>query len=62
MAAPKSKQRITKTSPKEIGLKDIELVPDAWPKFEGLIKSAAKMGHKPHVHPEEGAPSRVRKG
>jgi hypothetical protein len=29
---------------------DIELEPDAWGKFEKLIKSAAKMGHKPHLH------------
>jgi hypothetical protein len=28
---------------------DVELIPDAWPKFEALIKSAAKMGHKPHT-------------
>ncbi len=26
----------------------IELVPDAWPKFEKLVKAAAKMGPKPH--------------
>jgi hypothetical protein len=25
-----------------------DLDPDAWPKFEKLIKSAAKMGPKPH--------------
>jgi hypothetical protein len=29
--------------------KEIELDPDAWPKFEALVKSAAKMGHKPHM-------------
>jgi len=27
----------------------IELEPDAWPKFEKLVKNAAKMGHKPHT-------------
>ena len=27
---------------------NVELDPDAWPKFEALVKSAAKMGHKPH--------------
>ena len=27
---------------------DLELDPDAWPKFEALVKDAAKMGHKPH--------------
>jgi hypothetical protein len=26
----------------------IDLDRDAWPKFEALVKSAAKMGHKPH--------------
>jgi hypothetical protein len=26
----------------------LDLEPDAWPKFEKLIKSAAKMGPKPH--------------
>jgi hypothetical protein len=25
-----------------------ELDPDAWPRFEALVKNAAKMGHKPH--------------
>ena len=28
---------------------NLDLDPDAWPKFEALIKSAAKLGHKPHV-------------
>ena len=28
---------------------ELDLDPDAWPKFEAMIKSAAKMGHKPHV-------------
>lgn len=27
---------------------DLELLPDAWDRFEGLVKSAAKMGHQPH--------------
>jgi uncharacterized protein HemY len=27
----------------------LDLDPDAWPKFEKLIKNAAKMGPKPHV-------------
>lgn len=30
---------------------DLELDPDAWPKFEALVRSAAKMGHKPHAEP-----------
>jgi len=28
--------------------RELELDPNAWPKFEALVKSAAKMGHKPH--------------
>jgi hypothetical protein len=28
---------------------NLDLDPDAWPKFEALVKSAAKMGHKPHA-------------
>ncbi|HVW72670.1 MAG TPA: hypothetical protein VHC39_03445 [Rhizomicrobium sp.] len=31
---------------------NIELDPDAWPKFEKLVKSAAKMGPKPHKEPK----------
>ena len=27
---------------------NLDLDPDAWPKFEKLIKSAAKMGPRPH--------------
>ena len=27
---------------------DLDLDSDAWPKFEKLVKSAAKMGPKPH--------------
>jgi hypothetical protein len=30
-------------------IKNLALDPDAWPKFEKLIKSAAKMGPKPHA-------------
>jgi hypothetical protein len=49
------KARVTKTKksasaaiePNAIIL-DADLEPDAWPKFEKLIKSAAKMGPKPH--------------
>lgn len=26
----------------------IEFEPDAWQRFESLVKSAAKIGHKPH--------------
>jgi hypothetical protein len=34
-----------KPSPKKL---DIEFEPDAWARFETLVKSAAKMGHQPH--------------
>lgn len=35
----------------------LDLDPDAWPKFEALVKSAAKMGHKPHTEDgKRGAP------
>jgi hypothetical protein len=27
---------------------DLEFAPDAWKRFESLVKSAAKMGHQPH--------------
>jgi hypothetical protein len=30
------------------GMAGLDLDPDAWPKFEALVKSAAKMGHTPH--------------
>ncbi len=38
-----------KPSPKKPApsLKD-EFAPDAWERFESLIRSAAKMGHQPH--------------
>lgn len=26
----------------------LEFEPDAWERFESLVKSAAKMGHQPH--------------
>jgi len=26
----------------------LDLEPDAWERFEALVKSAAKMGHRPH--------------
>ena len=34
-----------KPSPKK---PDIEFAPDAWERFESLVKSAAKMGPRPH--------------
>ena len=33
------------------GPRNLELDPDAWPKFEELVKRAGKMGHKPHKPP-----------
>ena len=52
----KSKKSAKKNKAKNSGkakipAKDIELDPDAWPKFEALVRSAAKMGHKPHNIP-----------
>lgn len=37
-----------KAKPSPIDPATLELNPNAWPKFEGLVKRAAKMGHKPH--------------
>ena len=34
-----------KPSPKK---PDIEFAPDAWERFESLVKSAAKIGPRPH--------------
>jgi hypothetical protein len=39
-----------KLSPEEIASLDLD--ENAWPKFEKLIKSAAKMGPKPHGKPK----------
>lgn len=30
---------------------ELDLDPDAWPRFEALVKSAAKAGHKTHDAP-----------
>jgi hypothetical protein len=51
---PKTRPKI-KPTPKAVPL---DLDPDAWPKFEALVKSAAKMGHKSHDAP---APKRKRR-
>lgn len=37
-----------KPSPKK---PEIEFAPDAWERFERLVKSAAKIGHMPHATP-----------
>jgi len=43
-------QKPKKAKPKSIesNVSTLDLDPDAWPKFEKLIKSAAKLGPKPH--------------
>jgi hypothetical protein len=35
-----------KTSPKKP--EKLEFAPDAWERFESLVKAGAKMGHQPH--------------
>jgi hypothetical protein len=47
MTKPPEKTR--KPNQKPTDKASLELDPNAWPKFEKLIKSAAKMGHKPHT-------------
>lgn len=37
-----------KSTPSRAELEAAELDPKAWPKFEALMKAAAKMGHTPH--------------
>jgi hypothetical protein len=36
----------------------LEFEPDAWERFESLVKSAAKMGHQPHK-PTQSQPKRA---
>jgi hypothetical protein len=45
------RSRPTPKRPKPISpeVANVELHPDAWGKFEKLVKSAAKMGPKPHA-------------
>ena len=45
--APQAKKK-PKAKPERASSANLDLAPDAWPKFEALVKSAAKMGHKPH--------------
>jgi hypothetical protein len=45
MAAPKEGREPKANRDKNANL---DLDPNAWPKFEALVKNAAKMGHKPH--------------
>jgi len=37
-----------KAKPKAVDPSNLDLDPDAWGKFEKLVKSAAKMGPRPH--------------
>jgi hypothetical protein len=46
MKAPKKAAKKPKPISPEVA--NLDLDPDAWPKFEKLVKSAAKMGPKPH--------------
>jgi hypothetical protein len=41
--------RIKKTKQSMSAVEALDLDPAAWPKFEALVKSAAKMGPKPHT-------------
>jgi hypothetical protein len=48
--APVKKPVKAKLTPDEIASPDLD--ENAWPKFEKLIKSAAKMGPRPHREPK----------
>jgi hypothetical protein len=49
-ARPKSeKPKGAKAKPAKVDTSNLDLDPNAWGKFEALIKGAAKMGHKPHA-------------
>jgi hypothetical protein len=41
-------KKSAKAKPTQEEIANLELDPDAWPKFEKLVKSAARMGPKPH--------------
>lgn len=45
------KPKKSKAKKVDTKIEDLDLDPDAWPKFEKLIKSAAKLGPKPHEKP-----------
>jgi hypothetical protein len=61
MTEPQKKKRVWRAK-----LAEIELVPDAWPKFERFIREIAKAGpqHRPSAKPKTRPVSkgRVRKG
>ena len=44
----------------------LEFAPDAWERFESLVKSAAKMGHQPHAatrpQPKAAVKAKAKKG
>lgn len=55
--AKASKSKHKKAKAIKADTSNLDLDPDAWPKFEKLIKSAAKMGPKPHIAKKKtGAP------
>jgi sugar phosphate isomerase/epimerase len=43
--------------PRKTGPKDIELIPDAWPRFERMVKAIAKAGPQ---HREAPPPKRIK--
>ncbi|MBR2818805.1 MAG: hypothetical protein IKE60_29325 [Reyranella sp.] len=47
MGIPMAKAKPTPKAPK------LEFEPDAWARFESLVKSAAAMGHRPHLVEKE---------
>jgi hypothetical protein len=50
-----------KSSPKKPALLQDEFAPDAWERFERLVKSAAKVGHMPHGKPPKKKTVKTRK-
>ena len=42
--------------PVAIDANDLELDPEAWPKFEKLVKATSKRGHQPHAAPKSTKP------
>jgi hypothetical protein len=47
--AKAQKQKTVKAKASPSAVANLDLDPNAWPKFEKLIKNAAKMGRKPHA-------------
>jgi hypothetical protein len=46
---PSPQKKPAKAKPLKPDASNLDLDPDAWGRFEALVKSAAKMGHKPHA-------------